>query len=333
ALPEALEAAIRRYRMTVAVRQTWAERQLKALGETATALGVPVVLVKGAAAAEAYPEVWMRPYGDIDLLVAEDDATAFLEALKAQGYRYSESAEGHRSWHFPPLIPDHPGCRIEVHTALAREQGRARFTLAAWEGDLRALAPYPGLQTLSPAAHVLYLVHHGVVHHELLMGLQPYLDIGFWSQGWGSAEWEALRTKTEDTAMENAVGLALALMAWVWDRSLPDGAFGFRRPPASLLSEAQAAVAGAAAQRLPHIWRDMPAPAQGGALAYARTILLGDPAQLQALSFGERIKFYLRRPIELLRNHGASLWRLLRGDPATRKAWRAQRELQRWLRE
>ena len=334
-LPEALTGAIRRARMVVAVRQALTDRQLQALGATAQQLGIPVVLVKGAAAAAAYPEPWMRPYGDIDLLVDPSDAARLLEALKAQGYSYAESAEGHRAWHFPPLVPaSRQGARIEVHTALAREGGRLRFTVAGWRDDLCPLEAYPGLHAPGPADHVLYLIHHALVHHELLFGLQPYMDIGFWSEAWTPDDWRALHTATLDAAMENAVALALALTTWLWQRALPGDGAGFAQPPASLLSEAKWTVAGlSTGPSLPHVWRDVPPRAQGGLVRYAALILYGDPAQLRELTPKERFTYHLRRPGELLRNHGNVVWRLLRGDPATRSAWRTQRDLQTWLRE
>jgi hypothetical protein len=332
-LPEALTEAIRRTRMLVAVGQAITDQQLRALGETAQQLDIALVLVKGAAAAAAYPEPWMRPYGDIDLLVDEANAPRLLETLRAQGYTYAESAEGHRAWHFPPLVPPHQGARIEVHTALAREGGRLLFTPAQWQPDLRPLPLYPGLHAPGPADHVLYLIHHALVHHELLFGIQPYLDIGFWSESWVTDDWTALRSATQDAAMRNAVGLALALTAWLWQRPLPIDDVGFRQPPLSLLARAEKTVTGTrASQSLPHVWRDIPPRAQGGFLRYAALILYGDPAQLRGLTPKERVGYHLRRPGELLRNHGNSLWRLLRGDPAARATWRAQRELQTWLR-
>jgi hypothetical protein len=333
-LPEALTEAIRRTRMLVAVGQTLVDQQLKALGETARTLGITVILVKGAAAAAAYPEPWMRPYGDIDLLVDEADAAGLLEALKGQGYTYAESTEGQRAWHFPALIPPHRGARIEVHTALAREGGRLLFTPSQWHDGLRPLDSTPGLCAPDPTDHVLYLIHHALIHHELLFGMQPYLDIGFWSAAWSSDAWDAFTTAARTAAMENAVALALALTAWIWQRPLPIAEAGFREPPPSLLSEAKETVAGTTVtESLPHVWRDIPPRAQGGLLRYAAVILLGDPAQLRELTPGERLRYHLRRPGELLRNHGASLWQLVRGDPATRAAWRAQRDLQAWLQE
>ena len=333
-LPEALTNAIRRTRVLVAVGQTVADQQLKALGETAQRLDIPLVLVKGAAAAAAYPEPWMRPHGDIDLLVDEADASVLLQALKSQGYRYAESAEGHRAWHFPPLILPNRGARIEIHTALAREGGRLLFTPSQWRAGLRPLSSFPGLCAPGPADHVLYLIHHALVHHELLFGMQPYLDIGFWSAAWTPDDWGALHAATQGAAMENAVGLALALTAWLWQRPLPIADAGFSHPPESLLARAKEAVAGVTtSQSLPHVWRDIPPRAQGGLLRYAAVILFGDPAQLRELSWRERLRFHLRRPGELFRNHGPAVWQLLRGNPATRAAWSAQRDLQTWLRE
>ena len=51
------------------------------------------------------------------------------------------------------------------------------------------------------------------------------------------------------------------------------------------------------------------------------------------MSARQRLALAIQRPIYLLRSYGKILWQLFRGDPATRAAWRAQRDLQAWLRQ
>ena len=215
---------------------------------------------------------------------------------------------------------------------MARERGRELFTVDQWRDDLRPSRTYAGLLCPGSVDHVLYLIHHALIHHALMMGVQPFVDVGLWTQSWASGDWDALQSATAYAEMDNAVGLALALTGWLWDRPQPGGN-RFPQPPDALLSRAKATAAGtASAGRLPHVWRDMPSSEQGGIFCYIRTILLGDPAQLRELSFKERLRYHIQRPGQLFHNHGTSLWQLAKGDPASRAAWRAQRDLQTWLR-
>ncbi len=332
-LPAELEAAIQRRRRLVAVGQILADEQLKALGATAVGLGIPVVLVKGAAAAAAYPAPWMRPYGDIDVLVDESDGPCFMEAARGLGYDQAAGTEGMRAWHYPRMAPASLGLALEVHTALARDQGRAQFTMAQWRDGLYPMETYPGLWAPHPVDHVLYLIHHALVHHEMEMGVQSLADVRFATQDWTTDDWDALHEKAEGLELERAAELILALCAWFWNAPWPAAANHFAAPPAALLTEIKETVAGTRSQsRLPHIWRDAPSRDLKGMLLYARTILLGDPEQLRDLPLRQRVRFHTRRPGELLHYHGTSLWRLLKGDPSARAAWHAQRELQAWLR-
>jgi hypothetical protein len=330
-LPDAVATAIHQQRLHVAVGQILVDQQLAALGELARQLEIPVVLVKGAAAAQAYPAPWMHPFGDIDVLVDAGEITRFYEALRATGYAQAPGTEGMRAWHLPPLIPAGRGARVEIHPALSQEQGRWLFTVAQWQARLQP-AHYPGLLAPHPVDHVLYLVHHALIHHEMQMGLQTLSDLWFWTRGWDGDDWAQLETTAAEAEMARAVGLGMALTRWFWPAPIAEAA-AFPTPSDDVLAAAQAAISGLSAQpRLPNMWRDAPTYSVRGALAYVRTVLWGDTGQLDGLPWREQLAYHIHRPSELLRNHGTSLWQLLTGDPATRAAWRRQRDLQRWLR-
>jgi hypothetical protein len=333
-LPEMLQEAIRRRRREVTVSQALAHEQLKDLGRASAELGIPVVLVKGAAAAERYPASWMRPYGDIDLLVTDGESSQFLEALKIQGYGLPKDALGNRHVHLPPLqrAPQEPW--VEIHTSLARIQGQALFSVEGWKDGLLPSPSYPGLYTPDPADHLLYLVFHGVVQHELERSVQVLTDLKFWTEGWEDADWAELTAKAKEAGLLRAVGLATALAAWFWDEPQADEISGrFPAPPAALLARSQTAIIAVDERRpLPHVWQHLANRNLTGTLAYLRLVLLGDPSQREWMSARERLGYLLRRPGTLLHNYGATLRRLVKRDPDLRTAWRTQRELQSWLR-
>ena len=332
-LPETIDSAVRQGRLMIAVRQTLVDQQLKALSATAQELGIPVVLVKGAAAGMAYPEPWMRPFGDIDLLTGKSDTQRLFEALLAQGYTQAAGTEGMRAWHLPPLGPPGYGAGVEIHPALAQEQGRWLFTIEQWRERLQPLENYPGL--LAPAAvdHALYITHHAVIHHEFGMGLQALADIRFLTQDWEAADWDMLAEEAAAAEMTRAVGLLFSLAAWFWDEPDDEGARRFPAPPETVLSATKEIMGGTRIhQRLPHLWRDTPSYDLRGLLTYAKTILLGDTGQLKELPLKDRVKYHLHRPSELWRNHSTSLWQLVRRTPDAKASWRTQRDLQTWLR-
>jgi hypothetical protein len=335
ALPQTLDEAIHRRRREVTAGQLLMHEQLEAIGAIATECNIPVILVKGAAAAEAYPAAWMRPYGDIDLLVTEDDGSRLFRALKQHGYNQIESALGNRHVHLPPLqlTPEAPW--VEIHTSLALRQGEALFTFKTWQAALRPSRRYPGLHVPHPADHLLYLIFHGIVQHEMERSVQVLTDLKFWTEDWKAEAWAILHEKATEAGLLRAVGLALALAAWFWDAPWPDEVSAlFPTPPEPLLARSQAAISTPDAHGpLPHLWQHVISRDLAGTLAYLRLVLLGDPAQQQWMSAQERLRYFLRRPGTLLRNYGATLRRLLEGDPELRAAWRTQRELQTWLRE
>lgn len=314
-------------------RQTLAEGQLRALGALAQSLNIPVVLVKGASVARAYPEPWMRPYTDIDLLVAEAHLADFLAAMTAQDYTWMETVVGQRSWHAPPLAPKNTGVNVEVHTALAREREQALFTFEQWRDTLQPWTSAPGLRVPDPVDHAIYLVHHAVVHHELTLGLLLFADLHFWTQRWEIHAWQQLATKASSVGLRRATGLALALTAWVWDTAwTAEVQQLFPFPSDEVLRAAQYIVIGVDVQKMPGVWRDLTERNARGLLKYLSLILLGDPDTRRALPWKDRARFYLRRPFQLLRNHALTFWRLARGERRTRAAWQMQRQLQQWIR-
>lgn len=334
ALPDALTRAAQNVRYREQAQQMLAEDQLRALGALAQKLDIPLVLVKGACVARAYPETWLRPYNDIDLLIAEEHLPYFLPAVLDLGYTWLGALTGQRGWHLPPLAPKTTGLKLEVHTALARERGRSLFTFGQWTTGIHPFIPFPGLWVPDPVDHALYMIHHAIVHHELVMGFLPFIDLAYWTQSWGEVEWQALAEQARTFDLYRVASLSLSLTAWlsdiVWPRTVQQL---FPVPPDDILLAARRIVIGAGTAKLPHLQRDMPERNLRGLLKYLGLILLGDPVTRQALPRSEKIRFYLRRPFQLLSNHGPTLWRLVRGERRTRAAWQVQRRLQAWLRD
>jgi hypothetical protein len=330
-LPPTLAQAARKARYRTAARQALARDQLQTLSEVGQQVGAPAVLVKGAAVADVYPRPWMRPYHDIDLLLPQAATSAWVTALRERGY--TAKASGNRAAHLPPLWPPQAGLPLELHTSLSYQPDMPpAFTFERWRGHLRPLAGHPGLQVPDPVAHAAYLLYHAIGAHELTLGLLPLADFKFWMDGWSEVAWEALAREVAARELLRAARLGLALTAWCWDAPWPPVVADLLpAPPSDLLAMAQGIAMGELTQRLPHVDRDMPSRDLRGLLSYVRLVLLGDPAQRRDMPWQHQVGFYITRPFRLLKNHGPTLWRLVRGDARTQGAVRAQRRLQEWI--
>ena len=75
-----------------AAREVLAQRELQAVGEAMMSGGVPALLTKGAALAyTVYPEPWLRPRVDTDILVRWGDFGAATRILQGCGYVRSDA--------------------------------------------------------------------------------------------------------------------------------------------------------------------------------------------------------------------------------------------------
>ncbi|MBN1259927.1 MAG: nucleotidyltransferase family protein [Anaerolineae bacterium] len=331
-LPEEIRRGAIRERFEEAARQALAHKQLEHLAHVAQTLSIPIACVKGPVVAARYPDPAQRSYNDLDLLVAPEDVARLLEALHEAGYR--TLVQGDRGLHLPPLIPAGQGYRLELHTALAHDRGRAFFTLAEVQEKLAPWNQYPGLLTLNAVTHLLYLIYHQTDHHQLSVGLGPLADVRFWTQDWEPGHWKTLHDAADTAGLSKSVGLTLALAAWFWNEPYPDAiTVLFPQPRPDVLTLARQMVSGEMLARTPKFWRDLPDKSLKGWLSYAGLLLLGAPENRKNLTFAQRIGFYLRRPFMLIKHHGPTLWQLLRGERRSRAAWDAQQQLTSWLRE
>jgi hypothetical protein len=142
--------------------------------------GIAHLFLKGVPlAAAAYPEPWLRPLRDIDILVAPDDlgrAQALLLGHGGAMARHAHKADTPADRQAKHLVPVwSPGRVIAVevhgHAADARcglgPEAIARLDAALWQGAAEvplggARLPVPG-----PEALFVHLVLHGLYDHEL----------------------------------------------------------------------------------------------------------------------------------------------------------------------
>ena len=85
---EALDGRVR----AAAARELLAQRELRRVLSSMAAAGVPALLMKGSALAySVYPQPWLRPRIDSDVLVRRSDLDAATRALEGIGYRRTDA--------------------------------------------------------------------------------------------------------------------------------------------------------------------------------------------------------------------------------------------------
>jgi hypothetical protein len=160
---------------------TWTQNQkiLKELGVLAHLFheaGIPLVVLKGACyALTLYPDIGLRPMGDLDVLVPKEMMAEAVRIAESLGYVDSkpEASPGLRSLLNHEICLEKPGqaFALEIHHSLVADQS---FTFAVpvdwfWSqtelvaGDLQAR--YQSLRILNPAAQVLYAAAHAMLQH------------------------------------------------------------------------------------------------------------------------------------------------------------------------
>jgi hypothetical protein len=143
---------------------------------------IPVIVLKGTHLAEqVYGNIALRPMGDIDLLIREEDVLKAVEILKTINYtpsrQFQFDVERASHCHLPPLSQS-GGIGIEIHWNLMRPIYPITMNMSElWQHAQPALIA--GIETLVLSSEdlLLYLCIHTSVQHRFTMGLQPFCDI------------------------------------------------------------------------------------------------------------------------------------------------------------
>lgn len=137
------------------------------LSEARAAYDGRMLLTKGYELALRYPEPWLRPFGDIDLLV--DDSAEAQAALLAAGFvEVGEPSIFEDIHHLRPLWRPGSTLVIELHHLLKWPDGsREPSTDALLERGVPSRSGVPGLLTLPDDLHALAVAAHSWAHVPL----------------------------------------------------------------------------------------------------------------------------------------------------------------------
>ncbi|MCX6032010.1 MAG: nucleotidyltransferase family protein [Chloroflexi bacterium] len=229
-LPPALEAELGEAYELNTVRNVGILHELDAALRGLAEAGLPVILLKGAALAEAvYGNPALRPLGDCDLLVRPAEAPRALAALAGLGYAATEPEprpgdalryESQLSVRKPPPI----AVQIELHWSLFdAPYYQARLPLDwFWDTALPLPGTAPG-SMLGWEAQALYLCGHLMLHHRG-QGLMWWQDIAeiLWQRG-AQLDWELLLAQGRACDLALPLQRVLPVVAAEWAAPVPPG--------------------------------------------------------------------------------------------------------------
>lgn len=189
----------------------------------------PLIVLKGPEVAAHYPVATLRPYGDIDLLVADPDEAQ--RALLAAGFVAIGDPRRYENIHHQrPLATPGLPLSVELHSAPKWPDGFAPpRTEELFEAAVPSSLGVDGVLTLSRPHHALVLAAHSWAHNPLRR-VGELVDVAAVSDGLDPAELRSLAARWElqhiwdTTAAAADVLLEGARASWplrTWARHLP----------------------------------------------------------------------------------------------------------------
>ena len=189
-IPDPLLRSLEEQYFASLARSTLIYHELGAILELFRSEGLQVILLKGAAlAGTVYPNIALRPMGDVDLLIRVPDLPRVQEMLITQGYAFypDRAREFDRSFGRAKMFTrqtPYP-LSIDLHWRLLEwPRGQPATLLTEWlwgRAVERRVAGIPAL-VLSPEAQILHLTSHLAKHrwqrllwfHDIAQVLQYY---------------------------------------------------------------------------------------------------------------------------------------------------------------
>ena len=213
-----------------AMRKRWAMRALMVLRECVLIHrlfeehGIRYAFLKGIPLAFAYyPQSWMRPYRDIDILVEPDrlgDAYDLLLNLGGPVRYESENSEElpEEEKHLPAVWSPNKAIPVELHDKIIAPDPRMNEATRL-ELHKKVLSDLEtvnlGAAELPAPSREMMFVHviiHGVLNHELNNGPLFLTDIIYLLEGRAPLDKEKLDDLITSLGVENAVVFALSIL-------------------------------------------------------------------------------------------------------------------------
>ncbi len=207
-------------------------QELEVLAHLFDKAGIPTVVLKGACfALTIYPDIGLRPMGDLDILVPRVKLDQAVQIANNLGYA---DAVPDAAPDLNDLIGHHaclrklesPGHLLEIHDSLVAEQSFSYAVPMDWFWEqTRPLedAKYPGLRMLTPSAQLLFAAAHAMLQHGGQNApLRWFYDIDQLVRSYRQElDWQALLAQARLFEWGSALSAALARAVTCFDTPLP----------------------------------------------------------------------------------------------------------------
>ena len=171
---------------------------------------IPCAIIKGAAAAMAYPHPSLRSMGDVDLLVKRSDFERAAALLEENGYALCE--EDLVSYH-NAYVRNHITFELHKRLPVILDGDEKRIALFEKGIDMREWHETAGYRfpVLPVMLNGLVLIFHIDQHLRDGIGLRQIIDWMMYADHLSPEEWEGLRPLLEDAGMEKLARTVTAL--------------------------------------------------------------------------------------------------------------------------
>lgn len=191
--------------------------------------GIPCVIIKGTAAAMAYPHPALRPMGDIDLLVKSSDVDAAAAILEARGYALKGKKDP-KAHHYQ-YVRD--GVMFELHWRMSAmiDADEHWQSLLEYGVDHRVTGTAEGYRfpVLPPVLNGLVLILHIDHHLRKGIGLRQIVDWMMYIDGLPADVWnDELRPLLREAGMERfALTVTAMCQKYLGLRTIVDAVDGY----------------------------------------------------------------------------------------------------------
>ncbi len=163
---------------------------------------IPCVIIKGAAAAMAYPHPMLRTMGDVDVLVKRADLDRAADLLEANGYKLTQDKDfAHHHYNYSK-----DGISFELHkrVGIVADTNEALLTRFERGIDSREWHETEGYRfpALPTPLNGLVLIFHVNQHLRSGLGLRQIVDWMMYVNRLTAAEWDMLQPLLQSTGME-----------------------------------------------------------------------------------------------------------------------------------
>jgi Uncharacterised nucleotidyltransferase len=346
ALPEGKRQELHHSFVTSTSRNLLLFRELADILKALQPAGIPVILLKGLHLAKwVYPEIALRPMGDIDLLLHTDDLARAASILQGLGYRFIRAfkleREVHKHQHIPRLWQ--PGkAVVELHWHIATPGSPLTVDL---EGLWRRAEPVEvagaSALVLSPEDLLLHINYH-LMQEEFIRGLKRLYDIAALTSYWGERlDWLQLQQRAEVWNFRKGLFLGLHLSSALLNAYVPQNVLDQLypadfNPQLDLMAQQRVLSLDSSMPEvnpnLTRLRRRRPVSAKAARLL---SILFPYPEIVAAklsLPSGTKVTYfhYLMWLNYLARRYGPEFWRMVRNDDATAELVQSENAISDW---